>query len=557
MIRPKAFHRGYHALVTTGTVAAPPSRVRIAAVATHAIGTGQRDLFLLSLIAALLGLYLVGAYSETAPVGGRSLPTFPDDTYISMRYARHLAEGHGLVWNVGESPVEGYTNFLWTMWIAVLVALFGEPSYPIVASGALCHIASVILFYRLLLTRLRVDRLAARTATTLLAMWFTAPLQALFGLEAPLLLLVLIGALYGLCADPASRRARLTGCLLAGVLPLVRPDGVTLMALLAFLFWRTEKSRENYAVASLLLFGPVVALTCFRVAYFGDIFPNTYYLKVANRPGRIGFGIAFVQRFLAQFYGTFLLLPLLAWAIVRRESVVRVAGLGVVVVLLGVAYQGGDLADWWRFLVAFVPFFLILFASLTTVLLRLPRFHVLGVALCIVLVVLSAKRESGYVRLGVLPPKPIRSTVDNILLGLELRQACDPTALVADFWAGATPYFSELPTIDMLGKTDRWIARRPAWKPGGIPGHDKFDFDYVFRRRPDAIVSALPLDAGPAEMEAVENSEYVFAPLLHEKLRASSDYVPIHSELSHRWHAIYVRRDNPRCFHQASSQQAR
>ena len=34
-----------------------------------------------------------------------------DDSLITLRYARHLASGHGIVWNVGEDPVEGYTNF--------------------------------------------------------------------------------------------------------------------------------------------------------------------------------------------------------------------------------------------------------------------------------------------------------------------------------------------------------------------------------------------------------------------------------------------------------------
>ena len=39
-----------------------------------------------------------------------------DDVYISLRYARNLAEGHGLVFNVdGSAPVEGYTNFLWVV----------------------------------------------------------------------------------------------------------------------------------------------------------------------------------------------------------------------------------------------------------------------------------------------------------------------------------------------------------------------------------------------------------------------------------------------------------
>jgi hypothetical protein len=41
-----------------------------------------------------------------------------DDAFISLRYAKHFAEGHGLVYNPGER-VEGYTNFLWTVWLSV------------------------------------------------------------------------------------------------------------------------------------------------------------------------------------------------------------------------------------------------------------------------------------------------------------------------------------------------------------------------------------------------------------------------------------------------------
>ena len=43
-----------------------------------------------------------------------------DDAYISLRYARNLVEGHGLVWNPGEA-VEGYSNLAW-----VLVAAAAE-----------------------------------------------------------------------------------------------------------------------------------------------------------------------------------------------------------------------------------------------------------------------------------------------------------------------------------------------------------------------------------------------------------------------------------------------
>ena len=40
-----------------------------------------------------------------------------DDAFISFRCADHLVRGLGLVFNPGER-VEGYTNFLWAVWVA-------------------------------------------------------------------------------------------------------------------------------------------------------------------------------------------------------------------------------------------------------------------------------------------------------------------------------------------------------------------------------------------------------------------------------------------------------
>ena len=44
-----------------------------------------------------------------------------DDAFITFRYAQNFVDGNGLVFNLDpqEAPVEGYTNFSWTMWLAV------------------------------------------------------------------------------------------------------------------------------------------------------------------------------------------------------------------------------------------------------------------------------------------------------------------------------------------------------------------------------------------------------------------------------------------------------
>jgi hypothetical protein len=60
--------------------------------------------------------------------------------------------------------------------------------------------------------------------------------------------------------------------------------------------------------------------------------------------------------------------------------------------------------------------------------------------------------------------------------------------------AGTVPYYSGLRGVDVLGKSDRHVARLP---PRGVgqtitPGHNKFDLQYsIGELRPDVIYDAL------------------------------------------------------------------
>ena len=54
----------------------------------------------------------------------------PDDTFITLRYAKNILEGRGFVFNEGER-VEGYTNFLWLM----IITLAGRLGFPLILSA--------------------------------------------------------------------------------------------------------------------------------------------------------------------------------------------------------------------------------------------------------------------------------------------------------------------------------------------------------------------------------------------------------------------------------------
>ena len=79
------------------------------------LSTASRHALALSFVAAAVACPLLLFFEWGAAPA--------EDAAILMRYARHLAQGHGIVWNVGEAPIDGATDFLFMAAMAALAAL--------------------------------------------------------------------------------------------------------------------------------------------------------------------------------------------------------------------------------------------------------------------------------------------------------------------------------------------------------------------------------------------------------------------------------------------------
>jgi hypothetical protein len=199
-----------------------------------------------------------------------------------MRYARNLADGTGLVWNPGE-VVEGYTNFLWTAWMALLHTV-GLPESKVSLAVMVC--GAVLLVGNALVVRAIARRLApgrpwvVLLALALVALYYPLAYWTLRGTEVGLLAFVTSTAiLLALRLRDGVRRqdVALLAVLLAVGL-LTRTDfAVTALVLVGFV------ALSHNRVASLLagvVAGTLVTHTAFRLAVYGVPLPNTYYLKV-------------------------------------------------------------------------------------------------------------------------------------------------------------------------------------------------------------------------------------------------------------------------------------
>jgi len=211
-----------------------------------------------------------------------------DDAMISMRYARHLADGVGLVWNPGEQ-VEGYTNFLWTLWMAALHLLpipESKVALLVMLSGAALLFANLLVIRALVRRVAPGSRLAVFAALLLAALFYPLVYWTLRGMEVGLVSLVLSGmALQSLRirdVPTAGRGLALAAVMAVGVLTrdeMIVPALIVTVSLLM----SVPAGKRLAAMAPLLGVLCVIGLhEGFRVLYYGDPLPNTYYLKLAG-----------------------------------------------------------------------------------------------------------------------------------------------------------------------------------------------------------------------------------------------------------------------------------
>jgi arabinofuranosyltransferase len=483
---------------------APLGFVVLASAATAAIALGAALARETASRLALAALALLVSFS------GVIWPSWlTDDAFISFRYAQNLVAGNGLVYNAGER-VEGYTNFLWTMLAALAIKLGGEIVFLSYLSGVVLGLAILLLSYGL-------ARTLIGPAWALVAALIVATSQSLLvytargsGLETGLFTLL---ALAGSVCVLHPRAWRWCGPLFA-LATLTRPEGALLIGLTFLYIWLVGTEHPPHRSMSgyirtivgrirttlpmlggyLLIVGPYFL---WRVTYYGDLLPNTFYAKTGGGLRQFERGLIYSGAFALTFGGPLLLIclaPLLdGWRGVLRSWH------GYLLLLIG-AYSayivavGGDHFPGDRFFVPLVPWLaLLLAASMAWVYARAQRrpsaARLAPAALALVLLLYTGNaldRGSDFNSI-------IKGNDESLGIWRELgwwlhdHGAADES--MAASGAGAVAYYSDHETIDLLGLNDKHIARIQSADIGaGTAGHEKRDPVYVLDvRRPTYI----------------------------------------------------------------------
>src|SRR5687767_3851366 len=115
--------------------------------------------------------------------------TLVDDAMISMRYAHHLAQGHGLVWNIGEAPVEGFTNLGWVIYLALLHLLpfaVSKISLAVMLTCVAILLVNILVVYKISQTLLPESKYGPLLSAIITAFYFPLVFWSLRGMEVGL-----------------------------------------------------------------------------------------------------------------------------------------------------------------------------------------------------------------------------------------------------------------------------------------------------------------------------------------------------------------------------------
>ncbi|MEE2779101.1 MAG: hypothetical protein VYE15_01155 [Myxococcota bacterium] len=436
-----------------------------------------------------------------------------DDAFISFRYAHHMAEGHGLVWNPGEA-VEGYTNFLWTL-LMTLPHVAGIDPVPFSqAAGLIAFVVTLVCTWRVGLVVLETPQQAS-LATVLLGLCPSAASWATGGLETSMqTALLCCGAAMTAQAWADNRlnhRRAILLSLVLGAAFMTRMDSAILGSVIGLTaVWRiTREPRSERASLLACLALPFLAIIgawfAWKMSTYGGILPNTWHAKVG---GHTPWGRG--ATYLGAFASTYLMFPLALVPIALWRCRER----GPALVLLGalcawclyLARVGGDFMGF-RFLVPALPYLFLLLVWGTWHAVT----HGAGRAAVIALILGGfVHHETTFEFDGQIEPVAmLHAHLDTPaqdwrgvgqVLGDALGET--PDVAIATTAAGVIPYLSRVGAVDMIGLTDPWVAANG--KPYGKQwGHDRIaPMSYLLERGVHLVLGQPWIRAQPAPEKA-------------------------------------------------------
>jgi hypothetical protein len=466
-----------------------------------------------------------------------------EDSFISFRFAKNLAEGYGLVWNIGESLVEGYSNFLW-----VIICTFGTiAGLDIILFAQFLGIAAgifTIIYVYNISRKIGFDQSTALLPCFLLAVSGPFATWASSGMETNLFTLFIVGSAYHTISfwKTGNRKPLNLSFLFCFLATLTRPEGFGIYLLL-FLFHivsylkkeRTGRKFKPLIEAALIYLVPFIIYFTWRYCYFGFLLPLTFYAKTGGTFHQWFRGIKYLAYFSLHFLMPFL--PMLLYLFWKRKELLKnkkisfsdwltkpLTSKSFSLIFCGVfcsAYTfyvilvGGDYMAMYRFLVPVLPFIYILLAAGFNLVKKSDEMlNNSSSAMILILIALSGTILQSTPLENVLFHKPGITHGQYQGVSIE-RWHSNRLTLIGKFFneykksnnesiatdaIGAIAFYSDLKVYDFHGLVDPVIAGMQFEDLGkGFPGHEKIDLLHTLSKQPTYFIFNRKFTNEPAD----------------------------------------------------------
>ena len=260
-----------------------------------------------------------------------SLEATLDDSWISFRTARNWIEHGSLTFDLTQPPVEGMTNFLWTIISGLFIALFGgDPIVWMRVLGAGSFLALILLSY----SGVKQQNGAGGISAFLLACHGGLAFYALSGLETAFFGLLFTLSLFLLPKIEETSSAISLGIIL-GLLGWTRPEGVLIGILFSGYLLYTSPPQKRPWLTIFLWMGLIGMLEICRLSLYDSLVPNTFRAKPPNPVG----GLRYALNYLIEVMGVLGILTILP---ALRDSANRLIALVGILLFIGAIWSGGD-----------------------------------------------------------------------------------------------------------------------------------------------------------------------------------------------------------------------
>jgi arabinofuranosyltransferase len=209
-----------------------------------------------------------------------------DDAQILFSYSSNLAHGRGLVYANNPQHVEGATSLLWTLICSIPFGLgLDEPGVLAISVLLLCltQVLALLIIRKSSAARqapswpFELAYLLAVFSSPAYFAWMSITLMdtCLWGFLVVLMTYVAL-------SPPRSGLGIAVASIPFFLAPLSRPEAALVAPAIIGLAWLHNRSSRRLVLSSTVAFlVSVVAVTVFRLSYFGYPFPNTFYAKVS------------------------------------------------------------------------------------------------------------------------------------------------------------------------------------------------------------------------------------------------------------------------------------